>query len=507
MKLLNIIVKAMSILWRFVVCTLIVLAYSCGSGGSGSDSSEAGSVSFRLVMQDSGTSRALVRQISDGEGVQFECQSPDYVIDTIEAQVKDENGEIIAEGGPFACEQGKGTIDEIEPGQNYIVFIFAKDPSGEILFTGKSDAVTVVAGAVADAGLIALTSINERLVGDFIGAGFGFDDYDFYSWSVRSDAKFDGSGGGSFQDVAASDNILEGGTLTYGLRYDSSLSATLSNGTSFNGILNADNTILAVADTDWEDDSIEMDVVLKKSTGLSNAILNGEYIGVRISSDPSTALFTVTSHGDSTGEFKFLAASNNNLSSGAFAYSVGSDGEATIVGIQTGAVSSEGIVSGDGTVVSLVDTDFRGGNEDIDLTVLVKTESGLSNSTLNGEYTAVSFGYDFFGEGYNAVTTVMSITSDGVGNMVFKVLSDSNGDSGLFEATYSVGSNGRITINLPNDEVYEGIISGNGEVFTFVNTNLNDDFSARARRPRSPAGSPSDRAGSRPRDPVDRSGA
>jgi len=425
-------------------------------------------------MQDPGTSRGLVRQISDGEGVQFVCQSPDYVIDSIEAQVKDENGEIIAEGGPFACEQGKGTIDEIEPGQNYIVFIFAKDPLGEIRFTGESEAVTVVAGAVADAGLITLASINERLVGDFIGSGFGFDDIDFYSWSVRSDAIFDGTGGGSFQDVAASENILEGGPLTYGLRFDGSLSATLSNGASFNGILNSDNTILAVADTDWADDSIEMDVVLKKSTGLSNAILNGEYIGVRISSYPLTALSSLTFAGDGSGEFLFLASSNNVPIPGLFTYSVDSEGNVAID--EPGTVASEGIVSGDGTVVSLVDTDFRGGNEDIDMTVLIKTGSGLSNSTLNGEYTAVSFGYDFFGEGYNAVTTVMSITSDGVGNMEFKVLSDSNGDSGLFEATYSVGSNGLITINLPNDEVYEGIISGNGDVFTFVNTNLNDDF-------------------------------
>jgi len=476
MKPLNSKANANLMVLNLAFCSLIALFYSCGNGGGGDSAATfgKGSVGFSLALENPAAARAVSFRAAADSEVQFECENAEYQIDKIEAQVIDKNGAVLVEGS-WDCEMHQATISGITPGEGIVVKVIAKDVDGVVLFEGQSDPLIVVAGQTTDAGLITLTSINRRLNGNFISTGFGFDDSGFFFWSIRSDANFDGTGGGSFQDVAFSDDSLESGTLTYNLSFDGSLSATLSNGTMFDGILNANDNILAVADTDLTDDSIEMDVVIKKSTGLSNAILNGEYIGVRVSSVPSTTLSTVTFHGDSTGEFKFLAASDDDLTSGGFAYSVGLDGDATIVGIGTGAVSSEGIVSGDGKLVSLVDTDFRGGSEDIDMTVLIKTGSGLSNAAINGDYTAVSFGF-YLGEGFDEETSIMSISADGGGNMEIEVLSSSSGFSDAFEATYTVNSDGRIRIVTPDKEFLDGVVNADGDVFTFVDTGTSDDF-------------------------------
>jgi hypothetical protein len=61
--------------------------------------------------------------------------------------------------------------------------------------------------------------------------------------------------------------------------------------------------------------------------------------------------------------------------------------------------------------------------------------------------------------------------------MVFETLFNSSGTVGTFNATYDVDSgNGRITINLPNDEVYDGIVNADGDIINFVNTDLTDNF-------------------------------
>jgi hypothetical protein len=123
----------------------------------------------------------------------------------------------------------------------------------------------------------------------------------------------------------------------------------------------------------------------------------------------------------------------------------------------------------------MVDTSNRGPREDNDMTVLIKTGSGLSNATINGDYTAVSYGYSL-GEGFDEETSRMSISADGAGNMEIEILSNSNGESGAFEATYTVNSDGRIRIVPPDKQFLDGTVNGEGNIFTFVNLNTDDNF-------------------------------
>ena len=202
MKILNRNAKATLILSRFVFCAMIVFLYSCGSDGSGDDSSGTGAVSFSLEMQETRIFRALnFRALSNSES-QFECQTDTYQIATIEAQVVDENNELLAEGGPWDCEDRQGTISDVEAGDGRIVKVSAKDESGKVVAEGKSDPVTVIAGQTVNAGMIILELENLAPVADagpdqtpFVGDtvtldGSGSSDVDgdllSYSWLFTS---------------------------------------------------------------------------------------------------------------------------------------------------------------------------------------------------------------------------------------------------------------------------------------------------------------------------------
>jgi len=173
MKIVNRNAKANLILSRFVFCAMIVFLYSCGSGGGGDDSSSGtGSVSFGLVMQDQGTVQALnsravqafiSRAAVNSEG-QFKCQTEEYLIVKIEAQVVDENDELLAEGGPWDCKDHQGTIGDVKAGDGRIVKVFARDESGEIIFFGKSGPFTVQVGQQTDVGKIYLEPVNRSPV-------------------------------------------------------------------------------------------------------------------------------------------------------------------------------------------------------------------------------------------------------------------------------------------------------------------------------------------------------
>ena len=175
MKLVNRNAKANLILSRFVFCAMIIFLYACGSGGGGDDtSSGTGSVSFGLALQDQGTVEALNSQavqafISlaavNSEG-QFKCETEEYLIVEIEAQVVDENDKLLAEGGPWKCKDRQGTIGAVKAGDGRIVKVFAIDESGEIIFFGKSGPFTVKIGQQTDVGKIYLETVNRSPVLD-----------------------------------------------------------------------------------------------------------------------------------------------------------------------------------------------------------------------------------------------------------------------------------------------------------------------------------------------------
>jgi hypothetical protein len=162
--------KAISILWKFVVCTVISLLYSCGSGGSGNGSSETGSVRFSLtLLQDQGLGPASNIRAAADAASSFECQTDIYTISTIEAKIVDGNNQILADGGPWDCEDHQGTISDVPAGGGRIVKISAKNYPGVTIFWGKSESVIIKPGQQTDAGKIYLEPVNQAPVLKSIG--------------------------------------------------------------------------------------------------------------------------------------------------------------------------------------------------------------------------------------------------------------------------------------------------------------------------------------------------
>lgn len=135
---------------------LIFFIYSCSGGGGGGNSSETGSVSFSLSTQDSVVAQEFDSRQLGEDLTPFQCTTSAYDIATIDAQVVDENDLIIAEGGPFDCDDHQGTIEDVEPGDFRIIIISAKDANGFTLLSGQSEPGSVIAGETNDFGTIFL---------------------------------------------------------------------------------------------------------------------------------------------------------------------------------------------------------------------------------------------------------------------------------------------------------------------------------------------------------------
>ena len=114
--------------------------------------------------------------------------------------------------------------------------------------------------------------------------------------------------------------------------------------------------------------------------------------------------------------------------------SLSSDSALSIDGKQAG------IVSANGNIFTIVDTDASDG--DLSIHVGIKKSSGMSNASLNGTFIMCEYGTD-----PNRWTGRIELTFDGNGNGTSVQIDDSNGDANSGSVTYSVGSDGTLSID------------------------------------------------------------
>jgi Tol biopolymer transport system component len=144
----------------WILCLVLSLAVAplanCGGGGGGDQSStKAGSVALRLEF-DTGATAAGERGVAQA---QFDCKG--HGVATVEAQVLDQTGAVIATGGPWPCTDGHGTISNVTPGQNFTVVASAMDAAGNILYSGQVTGVSVFAGRTTEVGTILLVGLGS----------------------------------------------------------------------------------------------------------------------------------------------------------------------------------------------------------------------------------------------------------------------------------------------------------------------------------------------------------
>jgi uncharacterized protein (UPF0333 family) len=130
--------------------------------------------------------------------------------------------------------------------------------------------------------------------------------------------------------------------------------------------------------------------------------------------------------------------------------------------INAGGDVFHGIVSADGSIFTFAETNT--GEPGIDV--------GIKESTVapnpSGYYRMSSFGDET--QGNNPWSEFARIHLDGSGNGYY-YSDDHPEDNGPF--TYSIGADGQLTINAGGD-VFHGIVSADGSIFTFVETNTGE---------------------------------
>ncbi len=133
------------------LCILIIMLFSaCADGddpashvSEASEVSETGSVAFRVVWKD-----VLDTESASGKTERkLNCAESD--VETVEANVydeNDENGEPIADGGPWSCSLGKASIEDVPAGSQRRIVVRGKDSEGRVLHQGEAEDVRVLAG-------------------------------------------------------------------------------------------------------------------------------------------------------------------------------------------------------------------------------------------------------------------------------------------------------------------------------------------------------------------------
>ncbi|MDY7032630.1 MAG: hypothetical protein SVY10_12080 [Thermodesulfobacteriota bacterium] len=299
----------------------------------------------------------------------------------------------------------------------------------------------------------AIALSNANLNGEYTMCQYGTDPN---SMTTISDLTCDGNGSVAYQEIASSwGPPYDSGTGTYSVSSDGSL--ILGSGT---GIVSADGNIFTMVDYDASDNALFLWVGIKKSSGMSNAILNGEYTVCQYGTDPNsmTTISDLTCDGNGSVAYQEIASSwGPPYDSGTGTYSVSSDGS-LILG------SGTGIVSADGNIFTMVDYDVS--DNALFLWVGIKKSSGMSNASLNGEYTMCQYGTD-----PNSMTTISDLTCDGNGSVAYQEIASSWGppyDSGT--GTYSVSSDGSLILGSGT-----GIVSADGNIFTMVDYDVSDN--------------------------------
>jgi len=146
------------------------------------------------------------------------------------------------------------------------------------------------------------------------------------------------------------------GTITYFVNDDGTFFYTDDDSISeFQGIVRSDGKCFTMMQPDSSEFGIYAGI--KKSSGMSNASLSGEYIMIQylMEEESSTEYMLVNFDGGGNGTFEILYSSGGDSGSGSFTYSVNDDGT-WFLNITAGVfvASFPGIVSSDGESFTMV---------------------------------------------------------------------------------------------------------------------------------------------------------
>jgi hypothetical protein len=330
-----------------------------------------------------------------------------------------------------------------------------------LILLGSGNYTPVKAG---DLEIVAGVKMSSGMSNASANGTFTLFDFETYPeiWAARGQVILSGTGTGTYQDLAASDNDLKSGTLTYSANSDGTFTVTVE--TAQSGIISADGNVFMISKA--AETYLGMVVAVKQSSsGMSNASLEGTYIACSLETNPDvrTKRSQITFSGTGTGTYQQLARSDNgDLETSSFTYTVAGNGTFTLT--PTGSTETmQGIVSPDQNMFVLTDTYIDASDNHLEINIGVKKSSGMSVQSATGTY--IISDYMVFPEGTRAAWA--QVIFDGSGNAIDQDLAASDGDLWSGSFTYSIADDGTVSVN--NGKL-QGILSADQNVFVLVKT-------------------------------------
>lgn len=196
---------------------------------------------------------------------------------------------------------------------------------------------------------------------------------------------------------------------------------------------------------------------------INSARLSGSYFLAEFGNEttpsglPWTASGSLAADGQGASTYQVNQISRGTTGTLSFPYSVTAQG---LLSIGSGAAMNTGQLSADGQYFHLLDTDKT--DQDVIMRVGIKKATGLSTSTLSGEYEVYSLGGNLDG----SIRTIrMKLAADGHGAGIWTVLAHSDGNLEAGNAAYAVVADGGLTL-----DGMAGQVSADGSVFLVADT-------------------------------------
>jgi hypothetical protein len=200
-------------------------------------------------------------------------------------------------------------------------------------------------------------------------------------------------------------------------------------------------------------------------TQSANNLLSGDYqfdLIADSSGDFWNQINTTTFDGDGALDSQISYDSEDDSGSFSGTYSVSTDG-----GVTLASTDIVGIVSADGMLMAVTDTDPDGTDSDISLGVALKTGSGMSAASLNGTYIICQVRHD----SERVKASRMRFVFDGAGAVSGTILEDSDGSTGALSGTYTVAANGTLELDITGlAKDFEGNVASDGSLILIMDT-------------------------------------
>ncbi|NJD55135.1 MAG: hypothetical protein FIA94_01880 [Nitrospirae bacterium] len=195
-------------------------------------------------------------------------------------------------------------------------------------------------------------------------------------WTDLSEVTFDGAGNGTVHCLYISNgSCFADFSLTYTVSSNGRVTTSMPGGWSENGAVSSDGRIFSLLATSTPDNMRSFRVGMRKTPGgLSEATFAGKFIGLSFGATKSgiyVNVMSLKSNGAGTLTLADLYNSFGGLTQGTATYSVGADGT---LNVPDGSPAGfNGVVLDNGQAWLVVDTDTTDGQNEMSVTVGLKT--------------------------------------------------------------------------------------------------------------------------------------